>query len=1039
MADTQHNAGIRISGDASGAVDATKQLGEEQKKLTEQTRKTGESAKAAAEESKRFVERLKEQAETMGKGGAGLERYRASQLSLTDAQKKSVDASLAQIQAYDKKQQALQFVSRAAAVATVAIIAYGTAVAIGVKNTIDQAAALHNLSQSYGVSVETLSAYRYQMNLAGISQEEFTFGIKALVKNIAEARAGTGDGAALFKLLGKDIESAVRSGASLDVLVPQIAQKFSSWTDGINKTALAMAFFGGRIGEKLIPELNKGAEGFRAAAREAEQMAAILGGDLARRSEELNTNLARMNTLLGASRITIAESVVPALNTMIEKFIEARREGDGLASAAFRALRAGAGPGDVQIAQRDLVEATDRKLQIANDMDRLKGLGGWAAARGRERLQREMAEVDERIARSRAVIAVNEPGFFANTPQATASKPPAPVLPDPGAEAARLAEVKRQTQEVVESAQKRVEWEERQGEAFAKANEAFSERIQELNAEREMMALSAPEREKLLEFRRIDLQVLQASTEATDEQREALARWGDEAKQAYLDVLEAKTRLADQDERIKAGIQQQSAIDEQAARSAQTFEQAVATGIMLGFRRGGGTLAQQLRRTIEDAIATAALTPIATRIASPFGQIGTALSGQGSPMLTGWLNQFAVSDWGQKLGMSSLTEDAAGNVTVSPNNQAVSNISSAMPYIGAAIAAAYAMRSKQSRQDFDSLARDYEAKLGMEGSKRAQYNPVGGWLSGDLSFKEMLVNPPGLIRHKGDTRRSGGYAAGFGEFSGDPWADNRWFGGDMTDSLLAYNRTLAGQEQNLIRNMQLSPEQIARVNAALAGPNATRYDFGPERTPWEQSQAFEQIRVDRLNAISQALGRSVEQLTKIMVLSAEQFAAIEKELRNQLADVKESFGGFIRGLPGRLGIPGLEEAQQTLAVSEYRAPLDRLSSARGIYESTLARARAGELDAVSAFPQVAQQLLGIGRDVYASGPQFQELFVEANRALNEVLEQQRGLQTDILKEVPVAIMEASRDQITEIKRQTTTLLEALRRVETEIRLLRAAA
>src|ERR1700741_3855137 len=107
--DSEHHVGIRIGGDASGIVGASKQAAEAQKSLGDQFGKTGEQAKRAADESKRFVERLKEKAETLGKGRAEIERYRAGQLALTDAQKKSADASIAEIAAYDRKQQAMQF------------------------------------------------------------------------------------------------------------------------------------------------------------------------------------------------------------------------------------------------------------------------------------------------------------------------------------------------------------------------------------------------------------------------------------------------------------------------------------------------------------------------------------------------------------------------------------------------------------------------------------------------------------------------------------------------------------------------------------------------------------------------------------------------------------------------------------------------------------------------------------------------------------------------------------------------------------------
>jgi hypothetical protein len=143
--------------------------------------------------------------------------------------------------------------------------------------------------------------------------------------------------------------------------------------------------------------------------------------------------------------------------------------------------------------------------------------------------------------------------------------------------------------------------------------------------------------------------------------------------------------------------------------------------------------------------------------------------------------------------------------------------------------------------------------------------------------------------------------------------------------------------------------------------------------------------------------------------------------------------------PERLGINTLQSYQQALSVSEFAGgPTDRLASARSIYDSTLARARGGDLSAINQFPQVAQQLLGIGRDVYASGGGFQDLFVDVNRALTEVLDQQRKLQADVLKDVPATIQQASIDQVKAIRDQTTELSDQLRAVQEELRRVRGA-
>jgi hypothetical protein len=133
------------------------------------------------------------------------------------------------------------------------------------------------------------------------------------------------------------------------------------------------------------------------------------------------------------------------------------------------------------------------------------------------------------------------------------------------------------------------------------------------------------------------------------------------------------------------------------------------------------------------------------------------------------------------------------------------------------------------------------------------------------------------------------------------------------------------------------------------------------------------------------------------------------DLNTLLGQQRQPASSQLAGLPGQLGITSLEQYQQALSVSDLAgSPEDRLASARSIYDTTLARARTGDLSAIGQFPQVAQQLLGLGRDAYASGPGFADLFTTVNQALNEILDQQRGVQQDLLKDLPTAIEQSGK-------------------------------
>jgi ubiquinone biosynthesis protein UbiJ len=171
-----------------------------------------------------------------------------------------------------------------------------------------------------------------------------------------------------------------------------------------------------------------------------------------------------------------------------------------------------------------------------------------------------------------------------------------------------------------------------------------------------------------------------------------------------------------------------------------------------------------------------------------------------------------------------------------------------------------------------------------------------------------------------------------------------------------------------------------------------------------------------------ALAEAGETATETLIRLAQTTQQTEDALR-----------GISRGLPQALGITGLEQYRSSLAVAEFQAPRARVRSAQEQLARVYNAAMAGDLAAVGAFPQLAQQMLGISRDVFASGPEFAEMFKGVNTLLNNLLTHQRELQDDILKDVPISIREASIDQIAEIRKQTAALVDQFERLRAEIR------
>ena len=196
----------------------------------------------------------------------------------------------------------------------------GAAITAGIKSVVDGADELQKASQKYGIAVEQLSALKYAGALSDVSLEAIGNGLKKLSVNMLDAAAGSGEAQLAFKALGISVNEAGGGLKSSEQVFSEIADKFASMEDGAGKTALAVKLFG-RAGAELIPLLNQGAKGLADMTAEAEQLGVIVGGDLAKKSEEFNDNLTRLGFAAEAFKIAIAQDILPALSRLIQEMV----------------------------------------------------------------------------------------------------------------------------------------------------------------------------------------------------------------------------------------------------------------------------------------------------------------------------------------------------------------------------------------------------------------------------------------------------------------------------------------------------------------------------------------------------------------------------------------------------------------------------------------------------------------------------------------------------------------------------------------------
>lgn len=195
-----------------------------------------------------------------------------------------------------------------------------------ISGAIDSLDKLDEAAERLGMSTENLSALAYAGKMTGLEFEDMTGAITKLSVKMQEAASGSAEAAALFKDVGVKVKDANGNLKPAEVLLAEIAERFTAFEDGAGKTALAVDLFG-KSGAKLVPLLNGGASGLEKMRKEAEALGGIIDSKLAKQAADYNDNLDRLATLSDAAAKSIAAQLLPSLNDTASAFLEASKQG----------------------------------------------------------------------------------------------------------------------------------------------------------------------------------------------------------------------------------------------------------------------------------------------------------------------------------------------------------------------------------------------------------------------------------------------------------------------------------------------------------------------------------------------------------------------------------------------------------------------------------------------------------------------------------------------------------------------------------------
>jgi len=194
-----------------------------------------------------------------------------------------------------------------------------------VTGAIDAADELAKLSQRAGVAVDVMGGLAFNADLAGVSLEQIGSASDKLNRTLAEAASGTKLSKEGFDLLGVAVVDAAGKTRAVDAVMADVADRFEKFSDGPEKTALAVRLFG-KAGAELIPLLNGGGAAIRENTEYYQRLSGVTE-ELAQRSEVFNDTMTKVQLVGKSLGNNLASALLPALQAVADEMLRIAESG----------------------------------------------------------------------------------------------------------------------------------------------------------------------------------------------------------------------------------------------------------------------------------------------------------------------------------------------------------------------------------------------------------------------------------------------------------------------------------------------------------------------------------------------------------------------------------------------------------------------------------------------------------------------------------------------------------------------------------------
>lgn len=324
MSDTIGKGVIELSADSSKLKAGIAEAQRSVKNLGESTKSMG---KTASDSIDRYVRRLDVQAATLGKSTRETKLYELAARGASRAQLAAADSALRLAEAHER---GLAIGRRLSA----GLVAIGTAAAVGsiaaiaaFDQLIKKAGDFQDQAEKTGDTAENFATLALAAGTTATAMDTIGAASVKLTKGLVGVDDETKGAGAAIAALGLDIE-AFKKRKPADQF-DAVAKALAGFTEGTEKTAVAVALFG-KSGAELLPFLKElGQESGRQKILTQEQIAL---------ADEYSDRQARLRTEIGLHAQAIASGLLPQINELTSSIADLVKNQDfaALAASAMR-------------------------------------------------------------------------------------------------------------------------------------------------------------------------------------------------------------------------------------------------------------------------------------------------------------------------------------------------------------------------------------------------------------------------------------------------------------------------------------------------------------------------------------------------------------------------------------------------------------------------------------------------------------------------------------------------------------------------------